>query len=290
MIFFEPFLKLFEFIVPGDLNQNSITTHLAMLHTVFNTTCTLIFLPFVNQIAALVERIIKPGAHEPPPAYTLDFPTAGRENAEAFVFRAEREILTMSELVCQMFDKLTKLVDKPTNEEMVNINTELENGEEYADQMQEQLSAYLVKTSQLPLSDKTKNNVRLMLRIVDDLESMTDNIFVVGLQLQRSRDKKMAFKEGDMERLKPYIALARQFIEFVHANINKPLTTAQLETAQQLEDQIDGFRKDLKKIARKRLEEGADVKAELLYLDIVRNVEKLGDHAFSISEALAETR
>jgi len=57
-----------------------------------------------------------------------------------------------------------------------------------------------------------------------------------------------------------------------------------------MEDQIDQFRKNRKKIARKRLEEGANVKAELLYIDIVRNIEKLGDHAFSISEALAATR
>ena len=37
----------------------------------------------------------------------------------------------------------------------------------------------------------------------------------------------------------------------------------------------------------RRLEGGADVKAELLYIDIVRNVEKIGDHAFSVSESLA---
>ena len=50
------------------------------------------------------------------------------------------------------------------------------------------------------------------------------------------------------------------------------------------------FRKELKKIARKRLEEGADVKTELLYIDMVRNIEKIGDRAYSISEALARTK
>ena len=60
--------------------------------------------------------------------------------------------------------------------------------------------------------------------------------------------------------------------------------------AQVLEDQIDLMRKNLKKLARKRLESGANVKAELLYIDLVRNVEKIGDRAFSISEALAQTQ
>ena len=60
--------------------------------------------------------------------------------------------------------------------------------------------------------------------------------------------------------------------------------------AQFFEDQIDLFRKNLKKVARKRLEEGADVRSELLYIDIVRDIEKIGDQAFTISEALAQTR
>ena len=56
-----------------------------------------------------------------------------------------------------------------------------------------------------------------------------------------------------------------------------------------LENQIDKSRSNLKKVARKRLESGADVKTELLYIDLVRSIEKLGDRAFSISEALSQT-
>jgi len=57
-----------------------------------------------------------------------------------------------------------------------------------------------------------------------------------------------------------------------------------------MEDQIDMFRKNLKKIARKRLEEGANVKAELLYLDVIRHIEKMGDHASSNSESVSQTK
>ena len=93
-----------------------------------------------------------------------------------------------------------------------------------------------------------------------------------------------------MERFQPYVYLAHQFLEFIRENINKTLSKEQLEIAQNFENQIDLFRKNLKKIARKRLESGADVKAELLYIDMVRNIEKIGDRAFSISEALANKK
>ena len=107
--------------------------------------------------------------------------------------------------------------------------------------------------------------------------------------LQRSIEKKMKFPQEDMERLIPYVELARQFLQFIRININNHLDENKLAMATELEEQIDLFRKNLKKIARKRLESGADVKAELLYLDLIRQIEKIGDHAFSISELLAQT-
>lgn len=291
MIVFHPFLRLVDLLVPGSLCPDNITTHLAMLHTVFNVINTLIFLPFVNQIASFVEVIVKPGEHEPPEQYRLVFPaSAFRENAESFIFFAEKEILSMSGVVNRMFTTLTTLLKDDDPAKAGFILEQLGNQEDYADQMQEELSQYLVKTSQLPLSDRTRENVRLMLRIVDDLESMTDDIFSISMLIQRSRDKKMNFRGDDIELLTPYIGLVERFLNFVYENLNKPLSKDKLDFAHEMEDQIDLFRKNLKKTARKRLEEGANVKAELLYIDIVRGIEKLGDHAFSISEALAATK
>ena len=100
----------------------------------------------------------------------------------------------------------------------------------------------------------------------------------------------MKFDQKDMARLHPYTDLVEQLLTFVNENINRPLSPAGFKSAQKLEDRIDMFRKNLKKVARKRLEEGADVKTELLYIDMVRDIEKIGDRAYSISEALSKTK
>ena len=78
-------------------------------------------------------------------------------------------------------------------------------------------------------------------------------------------------------------------IHFVHDHLNKPLAQDQLALANEMEQTIDSMRTNLKKLARNRLERGADVKAELLYIDMVRTIEKIGDCAFSISETLSKT-
>ena len=289
-ILLHPLLVLVDALVPGPV-QEHITYHIAMLHTVFNVINTLVFLPFARQIAALTERIIRPKDDEVAGVYKLDFvETGSKENAAAYVIRAEKEIENMTEVVTRMFDRISMGFNNRTMEFVETQMEPLTQDEDYADQMQEQLTNYLVRCSQLPMSDKLKNNVSVMLRIVDDLENMTDDCYTIALLLQRSIEKEMIFAEEDMERLHPYIELAHRFLEFIRENINKHLNDDQLAVAQVLEDQIDLLRKNLKKVARKRLEGGANVKAELLYIDLVRNIEKIGDRAFNISEALAMTQ
>lgn len=289
-IFLHPLLILVDALVPGPVDEH-ITYHIAMLHTVFNVINTMIFLPFAGQIAALAERIIKPKDDETSEVYKLDFvETGAKENAAAYIIRAEKEIEDMTGVVIRMFDRIAKGFSQRSMEFVETQMEPLTQEEDYADQMQEQLTNYLVRCSQLPMSDKLKNNVSVMLRIVDDLENMTDDCYTMGLLLQRSIEKEMIFAEEDMVRLHPYIDLAHRFLDFIRVNINQHMNEEQLSVAQVLEDQIDLMRKNLKKLARKRLESGANVKAELLYIDLVRNVEKIGDRAFSISEALAQTQ
>ena len=158
--------------------------------------------------------------------------------------------------------------------------------EDYVDQMHEQITRYLVHCEALELSEKQVQHISSMLQIVDELENMSDNCYTTIMLLGRSIEKKMKFLQEDMERLLPYLELVRQFLQFIRRNINNQITPEKLELARELEDGIDAFRKDLKKVARKRLEGGADVKSELLYIDVIRRIENIGDNCFNISENL----
>ncbi|MDI9386411.1 MAG: Na/Pi cotransporter family protein, partial [Spirochaetota bacterium] len=270
IILFKPFLLVVDFIVPGPV-ESSITTHIAMLHTVFNVMNSLLFLPFVNQLAFLSEKIITPKKGETPDVYKLDFiPPGMKDNYEAYIIQAEKEIADMTDIVMDMFTTVQKGFVNRTEEFIEEHYEKLSKQEDYADQMQEQISNFLVQYSHLPIADRTKHNVSIMLRIIDDLESITDECFSILLLLKRSIKKDMTFNDEDMERLEPYGELVQQFLLFIKKNINKHLSRDQLRLAEVLEDQVDAFRKNLKKVARKRLEKGADVRSELLYIDLVR--------------------
>jgi len=290
LLFFHPLLRLVDFIVPGSVYDN-ITYHIAMLHTVFNVLATCIYLPFVRQISSLTERLIKPSKEEIRDVYVLDFTeTTGKENAVAYILRAEKEVADMADIVIEMFDRIQTGFSCRTKKFIDEHVGNLTRNENYADQMHEQLTKYLLNCEHLPISPEQLNNISIMIQVVDELENITDDCFNVTMLLKKSIEKKMVFLQEDLDRLIPYVELARQFITFIHININKHLDEEKLSFAREIEAQIDLFRKNLKKVARKRLESGADVKSELLYIDLVRQIEKIGDHAFNISEALALTK
>lgn len=289
VIFFRPLLSLVDFMVPGDV-YSAITAHIAMLHTVFNVLNTLIFLPFVDQIAAISEKLVKPGENETPDIYRLDVqPARLKENATAALVRAEKEIADMVSIAASMFNRIRATLSGDDRSSITKEMVPLANEEAYADQMQEELSKYLVHCMNLPITENQRSNISQMLHIVDEIESMTDDCYSVALLLERSFQKKMTFSKQDIERLDSFVELVNKFVEFIRENVNRHLDMEKLEEARILENQIDLFRKNLKRTARKRLEKGADVKTELLYIDLVRNLEKIGDRAFGISEALHQT-
>lgn len=286
LIFFQPFLSLIEFITPKNAN---ISIQISILHTVFKTITTIILFPLANQLCTLSRIIIKDDKTEKKGVYKLEFQEAvlgAKESLAAYIIRAEKAISDMTDVVSGMFDRIQIGVTKRNSAFLKDHVEKASDEENYVDQMHEQITHYLVKCESLPLAEKQFSHISSMLQIVDELENMSDNCYTTIMLLGRSIEKKMKYPSEDIERMLPYVELTRQFLQFVQRNINKHIDEDKLQLANELENGIDDFRKDLKKVARKRLESGADVKAELLYIDIVRQIEKIGDNCFSISESL----
>ena len=286
LIFFKTFLEIVMFVTPGRENSN-IAIRISMLHTVFKTLSTIIFLPLQNPIVKLTQLIIKEDKDTESKTFKLEFTELlGKESAPTHIIQAEKAIADMTDVVSDMFDKIQIGVTKRNIEFIEDYRQQSIDAENYVDQMHEQITHYLIKCQSLHITEKQLNHISGMIQIVDELENMSDSCYATLMLINRSIEKKMKFPQEDMERLLPYLELVRQFLQFIRRNINNQITPEKLELARELEDGIDAFRKDLKKVARKRLEGGADVKSELLYIDVIRRIENIGDNCFSISESL----
>ncbi|MDR0399805.1 MAG: Na/Pi cotransporter family protein [Treponema sp.] len=298
VIFIRPLISLVGFLAPGVPEGGNVATHLAMFHTIFNIMGTLIFLPFISQFAAVVSFLIKDRDEVPvdKTIYHLQYVSGTLQNTpELNIIRAEKEIRDMAGLASSMFAHISAFLQnlpntKNKDQAVDALVEEMGNKEEFADEMRVELTRFLIECRRPQLSGQSERKIYQLLRIISDLEDMTDDCYSAALLLERSIKKKLYFKDREMEALAPYTRMVEDFLAFVREQLGRTITEEQESYAADLENSIDKSRNKLRKMGRKRIESGADVKAELLFIDIVRRIEKVGDYCYNIAGALKQGR
>ncbi len=277
-------------LAPWDPNMiENLPLNLSLFHTIFNLINTVICVGFVKHFALLVEKIVKPNKYDQEKErYTLHYLSTGiQDTAQINILEVKKEIRKMSELVEKMFQTFLQVFYNPDK----NMSDKIElvkNWEERTDQMQEEISKYLVELSKEQLNEANINNVNSMMRIVHELENIGDSCYKLLMLAQRRYKKKLQLHPKSDDEVKNYSELVQQFINLYKSKIESRLEEPDLELAFELENKIDQSRNQLRKAARTRIQEGADVKAELLYLDLLKNFEHIGDNALNIAQALRQ--
>jgi phosphate:Na+ symporter len=298
----KPLLALVNLVTPGTMTPGMIydpmvPTHLAMLHTVFNLTNTIIFLPFVKHFATLVSFIIKEDADETvePEHYRLTYTSGKLQNTpEMQIVRAEKEVRDMASLVLSMFTRFSEVLQSllemqalEMQDAVDSLGAELTQKEAYADEMRSEISAFLMECARRRLNPRSEYRISQLLRVISDLEEMTDGCCSLSFILESGVKEGRVFKKKEMEALSPYLQQVEDFLNLVQQNLGRNLSANTLQNARDLEDAIDENRDKLRRMGRKRLESGKDVKTELLFIDLVRRIEKIGDYCLEIAETLA---
>jgi phosphate:Na+ symporter len=285
---FDPFIRLVELIMPGTgaVQSVNLPAHLAMFHTAFNLINTIILSFFIPQICSLLERFVKPKKGEMPKFYSLKYHASSiQDTPELNVMEAKREVIRMARIVEQMFDQFEGLFFNP-DKKMGDIVDSLKEMEDFTDQMEEELSKFLPECLRESISEKTRKQVSAMIRIVNELESIGDSIYNLVLLTQRRYDKKLEFSDDAVESFRPYCAAVKAFLVFIRSHLIQSLSEAEMEQALALEDSVNDFRNTLKKATQRRIQEGGNVKGELLFFDMIRQMEKAGDYALNVAQAL----
>ncbi|MDC7228183.1 MAG: Na/Pi cotransporter family protein [Spirochaetales bacterium] len=286
-IFHSPFLRLVDIIIPGDPTTGaSIPEHLAMFHTLFNIANTAVFIWFIPQLAKLVEYMVPESKDDFNVKYEFKYISTGiQDTAELNLMKAKSEISKMAGITGEMFSKFEKVVMRPEDKLGKHVR-KVKDMEDFTDQMQEQITFYLIECSSEGLNENGMRTSTAMIRIVNELESIGDSCYNLILASERRYNKEMVFPSEALDALKPMIKTVKEFIEFIKANLDQHLSESKMQEALKLEAKVDKERKTLKKESRKRIQKGSDVKTELLYLDIVKHIEHIGDYALNIAEAL----
>ncbi|MDR2718975.1 MAG: Na/Pi cotransporter family protein [Treponema sp.] len=292
----KPLLALVHILTPGNplAYDPAITMHLAMLHTVFNVTNTIAFLPFVNLYAKLVSLIIREDtSKEEGGHYKFTYITSAiTDTPELNILRAEKEIYDMAGVASSMYARFSAVLrslretgDK--NDAVTRLCEELKQKEEYADEMRESLSSFLIECSHEQINPRSEYRVSRLLRVIGYIEEMSDECYSISRLLEKSVRKDYTFKNEEMDDLIPYVNQIEGFLGMLKEQSMHGSKIVSAVHTVKLKADISSSRKKLQKLGRKRIEAGENVKTELMFIDLVRRIERLGDYCFDIAEVIA---
>lgn len=258
---------------------SSSATQIAMFHTFFNVTCTVLFLPFCNVFVKISEQLIK----ERKAASPTNLDERILTSPSLAIAQIEKEMLLLSDTAMQAFRTGYHAFDKADKALIPSAQKDIKK----AENIYNTIVSYLVQLSaQSNLSDEKKisdlhNNLGDIMRIAEIADNFTKyTVTAVEGRLDFSSSVKAEINEmvDSLERL---YGFTKQII------IKKD--TSLIADIDFEEDNIDHFRKKLIDEHIERLNSG-DCRPESsgIFINLVSNIERLGDHLTYIAYTINE--
>jgi phosphate:Na+ symporter len=289
MIFlFGPFTDLVDFISRGPADDPANTLyHLALFHTLFNFCNILILVGFVPQLAKVAKLMVRSKDGEEEFEYLQIYSTNLPQTGEINLAQAEREVRKMAELTRKMFRGFMEVFEHP-EKDMTERIRKLKAMEEQSDRMAFEITQYLIYCSSSELSRERLTEVTVFLRVVAELEQIGDCAYQLVRLAKRKYRKNRVLPEETQVAIREFCEPVDQFITFFIENLEGTVEAADMEIAAQLESTIRSSRKKLRRSAVRRMSDPSNIKSEMLYIDILNQIEGVGDHSVNILQLLSQ--
>ena len=305
LIIFHPFLWLIGKIVAAlgladptvaDLTmidsdpmlKTSVLYGVCTLHTLFNITNTCVLIWLIPQIERLVTMLV-PTPKGEEEVYRLKFIQGGPlSTAELSLDEAEQEIVHFAEICRNGFGYARQAINETDKNKFEDLRAKLIKYEDITDRIEYEIAAYLNEVSKGEISEASANRIKGMYKIIGELESLGDSVEAIGRMLARRNDHGKTFDSEQLKRLGRMCDLVdtafRAMIENMKASYN---SIRDISNDKDAEYNINEYRNTLREEHIINIEENPDYNYQIgvFYMDIVAELEKMGDFIINISEA-----
>ncbi|WP_444685122.1 Na/Pi cotransporter family protein [Alkalicoccus luteus] len=282
MILLVPFTNLVAYLQEALVLNPEMT--IAFAHGIFNVSNVLIQLPFVAVLALIVTKLI-PGNETviEYKAQHLD-PSIISQSSSIALGQAKKETLRMSELSAQGLQEASSFV-------MTNQKRHAELTYQFEDainNLDRKITDYLTRISTNSLTAADSRYHSMLMDTVRDIERVGDHMENLVELKEYQITNKVKLSSAAMDDLKEMFELTIDTLKESFAALeNDDILVAR--SAILKEDQIDKMERQLRKKHIMRLNEGlCDGSAGIVFVDMISNLERIGDHAVNIAEAVAE--
>ena len=296
---FRPFVNLVcsiwgvEYIpgMPSDDSANRINVILATFHTGFNVANTLILIWFIPVIEKIVTKILPGNPEQKDKESQLAFISGGlMSTSELSILQAWKEVHVFGVRTQRMIGMIRDLYYEEDDMQFTKIYSRIEKYEGICDRMEYEIAKYLNQVADGRLSDQSKREVHKMLRIVSELESVGDANYNLSRYIRHKHDAKIKYNEYQNENVEKMMSLVNEAENRMVVALDEvQITEEAFKGMSELENEINALRDELKNQNMQHITEHEyDYSTGVNYMDIVIELEKMGDYIINVDEAIYE--
>ena len=311
LVLYRPFLKLISLIVTSmgymdpiglDLNdcpaenkeiaESSVLYGVSMLHTVFNVINTVILMWFIPYIEKVVTILVKQPKGEDE-VFRLQYIQGGPlSTAELSLDEAKQEIDHFANVCYNGFKYAKQAINEKDPEQVDILIQKLVKYEEITDRMELEIATYLNDVSKGEISDSSAARIKGMYKVISEMESLGDVGESISRILKRMVIHKKYFSDDMLKKLNLMIDLVDKSYDVMIDNLKKSYSEfTDLNAAQDAEYQINLNRNYIKEEHITNIKrDNYDYHTGVYYIDLVSELEKLGDYIINVSEAIANVK
>ena len=307
LILFRPFLSLVGIIITwlgypnptlinyaagieaGSVESTAALYGVSMLHTLFNTINTFILIWFIPLIVRFVTWAIKNKPEDEEQTVRLKFINAGpMGTAELAIVEAKKETIHFAQICHNGLGYIRSAIHAKDENEFETYRKKLVKYEEIADRIEYEIASFLNALPQESISEDTRQKVKAMYKIIGELESLGDSGESISRILSRRNIHNKQFTEQHIEKIDTMLSLVDKAYKIMINNLETTENTSDnLRCAVDCEIEINDMRNTLREAEILKIEENSsEYQSSVYYLDIISEIERMGDFMINISEAL----
>ena len=295
LVLFYPFTSAVSWFVTNVMKITdpavAVSFKLAAFHTAFNISNTFIMIWFLGLIEKTVCSLIKGKPEDE--EYRLRYITGGMlSTAELSILQAHKEITLFAERTARMFNMVKELFYEKNEEAFLKTYGRVEKYENISDRMEVEIANYLTQVSEGRLSSESKEEIRIMLRAVSEIESIADACNNLSRTIKRRNEFNSEFSDEQNKHMDHMFDLVTKALERMNIVLHKPeLVHDDINPSYNIENEINNYRNQLK---NRNIEDINNKKYQyqdgVYYMDMVSESEKLGDYVINVMQAVVDKK
>ena len=275
------FTLISKLLQPVLLGASATYLGIAVCHSLFNILCTALLLP----MSGLLERI----------AYLLV--PEGKDTAKA-VELDERLLATPSIALGQCHNLVLKMAEETLAGSRMSLRAllrsdlteadKIRTSEKNVDHYEDVLGTFLTKLARAQISDDDSSEVSKLLKVIGDLERISDHSVNVLESAEEMQEKKITFSEGAKQEMEVLCSALTEVLGLTVDALRRNDREA-AGSVEPLEQVIDHIKSILRNRHIVRLKMGeCSVEAGFIWADLLTDIERTSDHCSNIAVSIID--